>query len=141
MKIDIKEKKDEPLMGRETITAECEFDGATPSTLELRNRLAAQLAVKEELVVVKNVFTEFGSKSGKVIACVYKDADSLKKVESEKTIKRNTPKPKEEKKEEAKPAEGAAPAEKSAEEKKEEAPAEKPAEEKPAEEKKEAEAA
>ncbi|MCK4670155.1 MAG: hypothetical protein KAT43_03050 [Nanoarchaeota archaeon] len=121
MKIDIIEKKDEALFQRETIIAKCEFDGATPSILELKNRIAAQLGVKEDLVVVKNIFSEFGSKSGKVEVRVYKDAESLKKAETEKVIKRNTPK-KEEKPAEEKPTE-AAPAEK-----KEEAPAEKPVE-------------
>ncbi|MBW3010687.1 hypothetical protein KY326_00525 [Candidatus Woesearchaeota archaeon] len=119
MKIDIIDKKDESLFQRETITAKCEFDNATPSRLELRNRLAAQLGVKENLVVIKNVFTDFGARSGRIEACVYKSEEALKKVESEKMIKKHTPK------QEEKPAEEAAPAEK-----KEEAPAEKPAEEK-----------
>jgi small subunit ribosomal protein S24e len=112
MKIDIIDKKEEALFQRETITARCEFDNVTPSRLELRNRLAAQLGVKEDLVVIKNIFTTFGARSGKVEACVYKDEKALKKVESDKMIKKNTPK------KEEKPAEEAAAA--PAEEKKEE---------------------
>lgn len=105
MKIDIIDKKEEALFQRETITARCEFDNVTPSRLELRNRLAAQLGVKEDLVIIKNIFTTFGARSGKIEACVYKDETALKKAESDKSIKKNTPK-KEEKpsEEEAAPA-------------------------------------
>ncbi|MBW2966173.1 hypothetical protein KY342_03650 [Candidatus Woesearchaeota archaeon] len=151
MQLEILDKKEEELLSRTAIKAHITFDKATPSNQEIKKQIASESKADETLVVVKNVYTEYGRSEADVNAYIYKSKEELQKIEpqpkkkaakpgtqtskseSDSSQKKPAPKPaeapKEEKKEEAKPAE----------EKKQEAPKKeaKPAEEKPAEEKKE----
>ena len=161
MNLKIETIKEMPLLARKEVEASMMFEKkATPSNNEVRKAIAAELKVDEKVVVVKHIYTEFGSSEAKVEAFAYKDEASLKKIEpvtkamkqkeeaaakkaeeakaAEAPAEGAAPAPAEAPKEEAKPAEApkeeAKPEEKKeeapAEEKKEEAKAEKPAEEK-----------
>jgi ribosomal protein S24E len=131
-KLDKTEEK--PLLARKEVAGKMTFEGkATPSNADVAKAIASELKTDEKLVVVKHIYTAFGSCEAEIQAYVYNTEEDLKKIE-----------PKEKKKGEKKEGEGeeapaeAAPAEKPAEEKKEEAPKEEKKEEpKPAEEKKE----
>lgn len=124
MSIKIEKTEEKPLLARKEIAASIMFEGkATPSNDEVRKQIASGLKVDEKVVVVKHIYTSFGSSEAKVEAYVYNTEEDLKKIE---------PKVKEAKK---KAAEGAAPAEEAAPapaKEKKEAPAEKK-EETPAE--------
>lgn len=150
MKLEIKNKKENPLLSRVEVSGIVSFEGVTPSNEQVCQAVASQLKADVSAVKMKNIYTGFGKHEAKFLAFVYKSKADLEKIEPkpkkqlEKEKKAAEAKKKAEEesktaaeasKEEAKPAE--APAEKPAEEKKEEAPAEKPAEAKP-EEKKEA---
>ena len=150
MKLEIKTKKENPLLSRIEISGTLEFDKATPSNDQVAQSIASQLKVDASLIKMKHIYTGFGERQAKFSAFVYKTKEDLdkiepkpkKQVEKEKKAAEAAKKAAEEAKapkEEAKPAEAPAekPAEAKPEEKKEEAPAEKPAETKP-EEKKEA---
>jgi len=89
------EKKENPLLSRTEILAEISFEKATPPDEEVKKQIASQLKVDEALVVVKNIYTEFGSPNAKVTAFIY---------DSKKALEKTEPKPKE-KKEAKKPAE------------------------------------
>ncbi|MBT4174231.1 hypothetical protein HOE07_00975 [archaeon] len=104
-----------------------DFAGATPSGVLLREFLGKQLKVDKNLIAIRHIYQRYGLPRAKVIVHVYKDFDTLKKLEqlSKKALEEYVPKeaPKEEK---------------PAEVKKEEAPkAEVKVEEKPVEVKKE----
>ncbi len=132
MAITIKNTEEKPLLARKEVEAHMVFEGkATPSNADVAKALASELKTDEKLIVMKHIYTAFGSCEAKITAYVYNTEEALKKFEPKNR--------KEEKKEGEEPAEEAKPAEKKPaeapkEEKKEEAPAEKkPAEEKPAE--------
>jgi len=163
MKVVINNKKENTLLHRTEIEGKVVFEGATPTRDQLRQEVAKQINSKPDLVVSKNIISNYGGGNATFTAFAYESTEYLQRIETKKwqkqvekkevkkeeapaEEKKETPeKPVEEKKEEApaeKPAEEKKETpEKPVEEKKEEAPAEKPAEEKkeaPAEEKKEA---
>jgi small subunit ribosomal protein S24e len=138
MSIKIIEKKENPLLSRIKVLAEISFEKATPSNNDVKKQIASEIKADENLVVVKNIYTQYGSTSAKVTALVYNSKEDLEKIEPKPKKEEKKPgeqpaekaeAPKETPKEEAKPAEAP----------KEEAPAkeEKKEEAKPAEEKKE----
>lgn len=115
MTIKINKVEEKPLLARKEISGHIMFEGkSTPSNENVRKAIASELKADEKLVIVKHIYTSFGSSEASIEAYVYNTEEDLKRIE-----------PKQKKKEEKKPAEGAA-----------EAPAEKPAE-KPGEPKKE----
>lgn len=121
MKLEIKKERDTPLLSRKRVTLMAEYEGATPPRLEVKKEVAKKTGAKENLVIIKHIYTRFGSNKAKIIAHVYNNEKEMKNLEHESLLVKHDPNAK--KKEEAKPE---AP---KAEEKKE-APAEKPAEKK-----------
>ncbi|MEE9406248.1 MAG: hypothetical protein V3V26_02465 [Candidatus Aenigmarchaeota archaeon] len=142
MKIDIAEQKKNPLMKREELWVTVEHTGAaTPKRKELLPHLVKTLKTKENLVIIKKIFSDTGKNTSNAKVFVYTKTDDIPKGMAEK-MQRQLKKgkaeaPKAEKKPEAKPEkkkEEAKPEEKKEEPKPEEKPAEKPrAEGKPAE--------
>jgi len=152
MQIDIKEKKEMPLLSRMNVRAELSYDGATPSRTEIKKLIASNIGADEKLLVIKKVETAYGARKAGVEGHVYKNEEDMKKTEKEYLLKRDVKEKKEkkpaeakEKKEEAKPEdkpaedkkEQAKPEEKTEKKKeeKQEKPAEQKKQEKPAEEK------
>jgi ribosomal protein S24E len=142
MQLKITEKREEELLSRTAIKAHIIFDKATPSKEEIKKALVSELKADENLLVVKDAYTSFGSSEADINAYVYTSKEEMDKIEPKPKKKAKPGAKKEEKpsegaaakpaeaKPEEKPAEGAA-AEKKEETPKEEAkPAEKPAEEK-----------
>jgi ribosomal protein S24E len=123
MKVDIKQKIDEPLLSRKRIEGEISFSGAVPSKEELKKDIATQMKAQPELVNVEHIYTSFGTGNANILAHVYSDKKSLdflkkqsgKKGDGKKEEKKEAPK--EEKKEDAPKKE--AKAEEKPEEKKE----------------------
>lgn len=127
MEVKLLSERENPLFHRKELQFEINHPStATPSTKDVRAKLAAKLTVNEELLVVKNCRTAYGGTTTRGHAYVYKTKEAMK-VELPQFIKRNFPS-----KEEAKPAE-----EKPAEQKTEAKPEEKKAKEKKEPEKKE----
>ena len=81
MNIEIKKERDTPLLSRKRVTLVAEYEGATPSRLSLRKDVAGKLKVQENLVILKHVYTRFGSQKAKIIAHVYNNEEDLKKIE------------------------------------------------------------
>ncbi len=129
MKLEIKEKKENPLLSRIEVSGIVTFAGATPSNEQMAQGIASQLKVDASVVKMKSIYTGFGEQQAKFLAFVYKSKEELDRID---------PKPKKQREKEQKvieavkkAAEEAKPAEASKEEKKEEAPAEKKQEVKP----------
>ncbi|MBW2973526.1 hypothetical protein KY346_03985 [Candidatus Woesearchaeota archaeon] len=126
MKIDIKNKKENPLLSRIEVSGIIAFDGATPSNEQVSQGIAAQMKVDVSVVKMKNIRTSMGSHQAEFLAFVYNTKADLDKIE---------PKPKKQVEKEQKKAEAA---KKAAEAPKEEAKPEEKKEEAKPEEKKEA---
>lgn len=95
----IKKTTEKPLLARKEIEGEIIFEAkSTPSNDAVRKDVSAALKADEKAVVVKHIYTGYGTHIAKVLAFVYDSEESLKRVE---------PKHKDSK---AKKAEGAEPA-------------------------------
>lgn len=119
MEVKIIEQKEQPILSRKELTAEISFTGKTPSNEEVRKKVAEALKVKEELVAVRNIYTEFGLTKAKVNACVYENKEKLDSIEPKKKEKAKPGGEKKEEKAEEKPKQEAKKEEAKPEEKKE----------------------
>jgi len=88
MKLDIIKETEIPLFKRKRVSCMVDFAGATPSNEKLRESLATKMKVNKNQVAVRHIYQRFGLPRAKIIAHVYKDFETLKKVEklSEKTL-------------------------------------------------------
>lgn len=110
MEIEIKSKKNNPLLNRTEVHFVVKHDGEkTPSRDIIRNDLAGKLNAKKGNVLVHRIKTGFGSAETIGYAKVYSSLDKTKGLERKYVIKRNNvtgdsgkaeKKPKEEKTEE-----------------------------------------
>jgi len=136
MKIEIKEKKENPLLSRTEVSGTVSFDGATPSNAQVAQGIASQIKVEPSVVKMRKIRNTLGSHQADFTAFVYKSKEELDRIEPKpkKQLEKEKKAAEAKKAEKAKPAE--APKEEAKEEKKEAVP-EKKEEAKP-EEKKEA---
>ena len=81
MKIDIKEKNENILLGRLEIKGLIEFEGVTPSNAQLTEVLAKETKKDSNLVVLKNIYTDFGHQKGTFSAFIYNDLEARDKIE------------------------------------------------------------
>jgi len=98
MKVTIKNKEENKLLSRVELSGEIVFDAVTPSNVDLIKTLANDLKVKEELIVIKNIYTKFSEKRATFSAVTYKTTEAknkyemstkhLRKAEAELTKKR-----------------------------------------------------
>lgn len=83
MKLEVIKERETPLLSRTRVTLGLEYEGATPSRLQLRKEVAAKLKSDENLVILKHIYTRFGQHRAKIIAHIYKNLDDLKRIEDE----------------------------------------------------------
>lgn len=133
MKISIEQQSKNPLMKREEVWVSVEHEGAaTPKRKELLPHLVKALKAKENLVMIRKIFSETGRTRSKAKVFVFSNADDVPKAMAEK-MQRQLKKGKQP---EAKPAEKKAEAPKEGpkkEDEKPEAEEKKPEKEGPAE--------
>jgi small subunit ribosomal protein S24e len=90
MKIDISEKKKNPLQERTEVRFTVDHSTqATPNRKELVNALAKELGVKNDQVILNNLDSMFGRAKSKGYAKVYDSKESAMKFEREYLLKRN----------------------------------------------------
>jgi len=131
MDLKIINKQDNPLLSRMEMELEAVFSNeATPKKGDIKKSIATTQKADEKLVVVKDVYGDFGAGKADVLVYIYKSEDELKKVEPQKKEKKD--KPAEGAKKEA-PKKGA-PKEEAKEAPKEKAPEKEKKEESPKEE-------
>ena len=73
MNIEVVDKKDEKMLSRMQITAKMDFEKATPNYAEVTAGLAHKIKADEKLIAIRHIYTNFGSKSAKVVAYLYND--------------------------------------------------------------------
>ncbi len=98
MEVKVLEEKKNPLLQRREVQFSISHNLGTPSRQEIKEKLAAYLNSKPELVIIERMKSEFGKRETKGYAKIYENVDRLKDVETEHIIQRNEKKP--EKKEE-----------------------------------------
>lgn len=99
MQIKITSLRENPLLKRKEIQFKIEHgpESKTPSRMETKKILAAELKLTEEVVFVKDIKTMTGTGIAVGHANAYENADQAKLVEPEYIVKRNNPaEPKEE---------------------------------------------
>jgi small subunit ribosomal protein S24e len=102
MDIKVLEEKNNPLLQRREIQFSITQNLGTPSRQEIKNKLAAYLNSKPELVIIERMKQEFGKRETKGYAKIYESLDRLKSVETEHIIQRNEKKPEKKEGEETK---------------------------------------
>lgn len=65
-------------------------NAGTPSRALIRGSMARVYEVPEDVVVVKNISTEYGIGTSKAHVHIYSDKDLMKKVEPEYVLKRSS---------------------------------------------------
>ena len=90
MQLNVTSKTDEALMGRTYVKATVEFDASTPSYKDLSTAIAHNLKADEKLVVIRHVYTSFGSKKADISAYLYKDEAKKKFMEPKVKVKKGT---------------------------------------------------
>lgn len=103
MEIKVIEKRTNPLLKRREIMFKVSHEGATPSREEVKNKLAAMLNAKKELVIIERMLSEYGKRETHGYAKIYKSEKHAREIERAHIIQRNAPKTEE--KAEVKPAE------------------------------------
>ena len=92
MELNIKNKKDNPLLKRQEVTGELTFVGAaTPSNKLLQEELAKKLGVPLEVIVIKHIYGAFGGGKATFEAVAYASKEQLDKIEPKKKVKAVAP--------------------------------------------------
>ena len=84
MEIEIKNKKENPVLQRNELTGEITFTGPTPSNQQLLAELAKKLGVQPELIVIRHIYGSFGSGKAKFEAIAYASKEQFDKIEPKK---------------------------------------------------------
>lgn len=100
MEVKVLEEKKNPLLQRREVKFSVDHNLGTPSRNEIKEKLAAYLNSKPELIIIERMRSQFGKRETRGYAKIYETAERLKSVETEHIIQRNEkkPAPKEEKK-------------------------------------------
>lgn len=91
MKVEIKSKEKNPSLHRTEIEFLVENAEKTPSRKELRDKIAALVDAKPELLIVDSLNHEFGTMRVLGTAKLYEKQEILNRVELEKTQRKNFP--------------------------------------------------
>lgn len=90
MELKITQNKDNALLGRKDISFSLRHDGeTTPSRVQVRQLVAAEVGTKTENVVIDTMSTEYGMGRTAGIARAYKSVDEARKSERVHLLKRN----------------------------------------------------
>lgn len=81
MKITITDKKENLFLNRTELHGTIEFSGATTSNAQLAEGLAKQLHQEANVIVIKQIHTEFGQQKGRFLAYAYAQEKDRKKGE------------------------------------------------------------
>jgi ribosomal protein S24E len=94
MEIQINKTRELPLLARKRYTLNLESGGATMSRKDMLKAVAEKIGSKEDRVIIKHIYPQYGTTSVKVIAHEYKDKERLKAFEHDSLIKKHKDEPK-----------------------------------------------
>ncbi len=90
MELNIVKEVDMPLLSRKRISLELTSDKETPSRKSLLTKIADKTNTKPELVIVKHIYTKYGSRKSKIIAHVYTNKSDMEQIEEKYLVKKNS---------------------------------------------------
>jgi small subunit ribosomal protein S24e len=90
MKMEIKEKKENPLFKRTEIRFVIDHTGeSTPTKAAVVDEIAKQMKVKKDAIVLNSVSTVYGGGLSKGYAKVYESKEAAQSIEPDYLLKRN----------------------------------------------------
>lgn len=91
MELQIIKDTTNPILERRDISIKI-GNNITPSRIEVKNKIAAMLNSKPELIVIEHLNTIFGKREIIGEACIYQSEDRLKQLAHKHLIARDAPK-------------------------------------------------
>ncbi len=92
MELEIKNKKENPVLQRQEITGEITFTGtATPSNKQVHEELTKKLGIQAELVAIRHIYGSFGSGKAAFEAVAYATKEQFDKIEPRKKVAKAAP--------------------------------------------------
>jgi small subunit ribosomal protein S24e len=91
MQISVIEEKENPLLNRRELQIKIKHPAGTPARIEVKNRVAADLKVEPQQVIIRSMKTAFGKKETLAAVKIYRSAESAQQIEAEYVLKRNAP--------------------------------------------------
>ncbi len=88
MEVKIGTTTENKLLDRREIEATVSFEAATPPRKEMKSAICGKIGANPELVVLREVSTEFGLKRATIVAHSYANKDSLMRNEPKFILKR-----------------------------------------------------
>lgn len=79
MKMETVSEKENPVLGRREVILSIKGTEATPSRREVVAGIAAHFSVSEDLILVDQIQTEFGTPNCRVVVKIYKDVALIPK--------------------------------------------------------------
>jgi small subunit ribosomal protein S24e len=89
MQISVIEEKENPLLNRRELQIKIEHPAGTPARIEVKNRVAAELKVEPQQVIVRSMKTSFGKRETVAAVKIYQSAESAQQIEADYVLKRN----------------------------------------------------
>jgi ribosomal protein S24E len=80
------------LLPRKEVSVSISFEQATPSRKHLKKAVADKVKAKEELVIIRHVYTKYGTRDAEIIAFVYDNEEAMNSLEYTKMIQKNSDK-------------------------------------------------
>jgi len=90
MEIKIVKDLENKLLNRSELDFTVEYEGPTPSRVDVRKKLAALLNKNVNLVIIQKMESEYGHQLVKGYAKVYQTEERMKQIENEYVLQRNT---------------------------------------------------
>jgi len=81
--------KDDALISRKEYIFQVEFDKATPSRFEIRDRISKAVSAEPDMLVVRRIDVNFGERKALVLAYVYSDKKIMKQLERQSMLEKN----------------------------------------------------
>jgi small subunit ribosomal protein S24e len=91
MQIEVIKKEENALLNRKELQIKIEHPAATPARMEVKNKVAADLKIEPDRVIIDNMKTAFGKKETMAYVKIYESAEAAQQIEREHILKRNTP--------------------------------------------------
>jgi ribosomal protein S24E len=92
MELHTLKEKDMELLSRKRVTLVVDNETVTPSRLDLLKAISKKFNTKEDLVIIKHIYPQFGIKKTKVIVHLYKDEAKMALFEHKNLISKHKPK-------------------------------------------------
>ena len=89
MNLKVIDQKENVLLSRKEVSASINFDGATPSRKDVQKEVAAAMKAKENMTLIKQIDTDYGSSFAKVSAFIYTDEAVMKKLERKNLVEKH----------------------------------------------------